>query len=161
MAGTIKKMNWSRTMTAWEAMSGWRAKRKAFQEKYEANMQNAVSQLQTAWNDVGFNVGEIAAKRAVKRMQDEAKAKQEKMQADLADANNKPYQPTYSPLTESGSAVLDGGTRVDLNSNKLTLSNGTVIDMTTGMRQSRDTLTLSDGTVIDLNTGLKKIDVSV
>lgn len=161
MAGYIKKLNWGRTMTAWESMSAWRSKRKAFQQKYEANMQNAVSQLQTAWTDVGYNVGEIAAKRAVKRIQDEAKAKQEKLQAELADADNQPYQPTYSRLTESGSAELDGGSRIDLNSNKLTLSNGTVIDMTTGMEQSGDTLTLSDGTVIDLKTGMKKIDVTV
>ena len=63
--------------------------------------------------------------------------------------------------TPTGTAELDGGSKVDLNSNKLTLSNGTVIDLTTGLQQSGDTLTLSDGTVIDLNTGLKKIDVTV
>ena len=161
MAGYIKKMNWGRTMTAYESMTAWSSKRKAFQAKYEANMENYTSQLQTAWNDVGYNVGEIAAKRAIKRISDEAKAKQEKMQAELADSNNQPYQPTYSRLTETGSAELDGGSRLDLNSNRLTLSNGTVIDMTTGMQQSGDTLTLSDGTVIDTTTGRKKINVTV
>lgn len=161
MAGYgIKKMNWARTMGAYESMTAWRNKRKAFQQKYEANMQNAVSALQTAWTDVGYNVGEIAANRAIKRMQDEAKAKQEKLQAELADANNQPYQPV-SRLSETGQAELDGGSKIDLNSNKLTLSNGTVIDMTTGMRQSGDTLTLSDGTVIDLKTGMKKINITV
>jgi hypothetical protein len=157
----IKKMGWARTMSAYESMTAWRAKRKAFQEKYEAKMQDAISALETAWTDVGYNVGEIAAKRAVKRIEDEAKAKQEKLQADLANANNQPYQPAYSRLAETGSAELDGGSKIDLNSNKLTLSNGTVLDLTTGMRQSGDTLTLSDGTVIDLTTGLKKIDVTV
>lgn len=157
----IKKMGWARTMSAYESMTAWRAKRKAFQEKYEAKMQDAISALETAWTDVGYNAGEIAAKRAVKRMADEAKAKQEKLQADLANASNQPYQPTYSRLSETGSAELDGGSKIDLNSNKLTLSNGTVLDLTTGMRQSGDTLTLSNGTVIDLTTGLKKIDVTV
>jgi hypothetical protein len=157
----IKKLNWARTMTAYESMTAWRAKRKAHQEKFEANMADAVSALQTAWNDVGYNIGEIAANRAVKRMQDEAKAKQEKLQAELADQNNQPYQPTYSKLTETGSAELDGGSKINLNSNTLTLSNGTTIDLTTGMRQSGDTLTLSDGTTIDLKTGFKKIDVTV
>jgi hypothetical protein len=161
MAGYIKKMNWARTMGAYESMTAWRAKRKAFQEKYEANLQNAVSQLQTAWTDVGYNIGEIAAKRAVKRISDEAKAKQEALVKQLADDDNQPYQPVYSRLTETGSAELDGGSRLDLNSNRLTLSNGTVIDMTTGMQQSGDTMTLSDGTVIDMTTGRKKINVTV
>jgi hypothetical protein len=161
MAGTIKKMNWGRTMSAYESMTAWRNKRKAFQEKYEANLQNGVAALQSAWNDVGYNVGEIAAKRALKRIQDEAKAKQEKQQAELADQANQPYKPALSRLSETGTAELDGGSKVDLNSSKLTLSNGTVIDLTTGMQQSGDTLTLSDGTVIDLKTGMKKINVTV
>ena len=161
MAGTIKKMNWGRTLSAYESMTAWRNKRKAFQAKYEANLQNGVAALQTAWNDAGYNVGEIAANRALKRISDEAKAKQEAMAKQLADQNNQPYQPAYSRITETGSAELDGGSKIDLNSNKLTLSNGTVIDLTTGMRQSGDTMTLSDGTVIDLKTGMKKINVTV
>ena len=160
MAGYIKKMNWSRTMTAYESMTTWRSKRKAFQAKYEANMENSVSQLQTAWNDAGYNGGEIAAKAAVKRMSDEAKVKQEAMAKQLADDNNQPYKPTYSALAD-GSETFDSGSRIDLNSDRLTLSNGTVIDLKTGMQQSGDTLTLSDGTVIDMKTGMKKIDVTV
>jgi hypothetical protein len=161
MAGYgIKKMNWARTMTAYESMTAWRNKRKSFQKSYEANMQNAVSQLQTAWTDVGFNIGEIAANRAMKRIQDEAKAKQEKLAAQLADQNNQPYQ-QLSRLSETGQAELDGGSKVDLNSNRLTLSNGTVIDLTTGLQQSGDILTLSDGTRIDLKTGQKKINITV
>ena len=42
MAGTIKKMNWSRTMTAWESISGWRAKRAAYQQ-VEAVVGNGAS----------------------------------------------------------------------------------------------------------------------
>jgi hypothetical protein len=136
MAGhQVKKMNWARTMTAYESMTAWRAKRKAFQEKFEANMQNAVAALQTAWTDVGYNIGETAANQAIKRMQDEAKAKQEKLRAQLADQNNQPYQPTYSRITEVGIAELEGGTSINLNNNTMTLSNGTVIDLTTGARK--------------------------
>lgn len=135
MAGTIRKMNWTRTMTAWESISGWRAKRKAFQAKYEANMENYTSQLQTAWNDVGYNVGEIAAKRAIKRMSDEAAAKQETLSRQLADDNNQPYQPTYSKLSDGGSETFDGGTSINMGSNTLTLSNGTTIDLTTGLKK--------------------------
>lgn len=140
MAGYIKKMNWTRTMTAWEGISGWRAKRKAFQAKYEANMENYTSQLQTAWNDVGYNLGEIAAKRAVKRISDEAKAKQEQAQALVARDSIEIYQPTYSKLSEGGSETFEGGTSINMASN---------------------TLTLSDGTLIDMKTGLKKLDVKV
>jgi hypothetical protein len=136
MAGYgIKKMGWTRTMTAYESMKAWREKRKAFQEKYEAKMTDAISALQTAQNDAGYNIGEIAAKRAVKRIQDEAKAKQQKLEAQRADQNNQPYQPKYSQLTETGSAELEGGSKINLNSNTLTLSNGTVIDLTTGLKK--------------------------
>lgn len=140
MAGTIRKMNWTRTMTAWESISGWRAKRKAYQAKYEASMENYTSQLQTAWNDVGYNVGEIAAKRALKRMSDEAKAKQEKLTAQFSKDSIEIYQPTYSKLSDGCSETFEGGTSVNLSSN---------------------TLTLSDGTQVDLTTGLKKVDVKV
>jgi hypothetical protein len=131
----IKKMNWTRTMSAWESISGWRAKRKAYQEKYEANMENYVSQLQTAWNDVGYNVGEIAANKALKRLSDETKAKQEKLAAQSARDSIEIYQPTYSKLSEGGSETFDGGTSVNLSSNTLTLSNGTQIDLTTGLKK--------------------------
>lgn len=135
MAGYIKKMNWSRTMTAWEGISGWRAKRKAYQAKYEASMENYVSQLQTAWNDVGYNGGEIAAKRAVQRMSAESKAKQEKLMAQTSRDSIEIYQPTYSKLSEGGSETFDGGTSLNLASNTLTLSNGTQIDMKTGLKK--------------------------
>jgi hypothetical protein len=135
MAGYgIKKMNWARNPSAYESMVSWREKRKAFQEKYEANMAATISALETAWTDVGYNIGEIAANRAMKRIQDEAKAKQEKLQAQLANENTRPYQPTYSKLTATGSAELDGGAKINLNSNTLTMADGTMIDLTTGLK---------------------------
>jgi hypothetical protein len=135
MAGYgVKKMNWVRNPSAYQSMVSWREKRKAFQEKYEAHMADAVSALQTAWNDVGYNIGEIAANRAVKRIQEEAKARQEKLQAQLAAENTRPYQPTYSTITETGTAELSGGAKINLDSNTLTMSDGTVIDLTTGLK---------------------------
>lgn len=135
MAGYgVKKMNWVRNPSAYESMVSWREKRKAFQEKYEAHMADAVSALQTAWIDVGYNIGEIAANRAMKRIQEEAKARQEKLQAQLADENTRPYQPTYSAITESGAVELAGGAKINLSSNTLTMSDGTVIDLTTGLK---------------------------
>jgi hypothetical protein len=85
MAGYgVKKMNWVRTPSAYQSMTAWREKRKAFQEKYETNMQNVVASLQTAWTDVGYNIGETAANKALARIQAEARAKQEKAAAAAA-----------------------------------------------------------------------------
>ncbi len=141
MAGyQIKKMNWVRLPTAYESMKAWRERHRAAQEKYEANLTNAVSALQTAWVDQGLNVGEIAAKRAMTRMSEEAKIKQEKLAAAKASEASRIDPPKQSVYARNSSSTLDGGSRIDLSSN---------------------TLTLSDGTTIDLKTGLKKIDLTV
>ena len=122
-------------MSAYQSMTAWREKRKVAQAKYEANMAQAAVALQTAWNDAGFNVGEIAANAAIKRIQNEAKVKQEKLAASRADQDNQPYAPKYSKFSESSSATLDGGSRIDLTANTLTLPNGTVIDLKTGIKR--------------------------
>jgi hypothetical protein len=141
MAGyQIKRMNWTRTMGAYESMQAWRQKRAAVQAKYEANLSNALSALETAAGDQSYGIGELAAKQALKRMSDEAKAKQEKLAAATARDNNQINAPKQSVFSSDSAATLDGGSRVDLASN---------------------TLTLSDGTVIDLKTGTKKIDLTV
>jgi hypothetical protein len=135
MAGNgIKKMNWSRTMSAHESMSAWREKRKAFQEKYEVNRQNVVSSLQTAWTDVGFNIGEIAANRALTRIQEEAKVKQEKAAAALAAEQNQINPPKQSSFSYGDSVTLSGGAKIDLAANTISHADGTVVDLKTGLK---------------------------
>jgi hypothetical protein len=134
MAGyQIKKMNWTRTMSAYESMTSWREKRKAFQEKYEANMQNAVASLQTAWNDVGYNLGEIAANRAMARIQQEAKAKQQKALAATAAEQNRIAPPKQSSFSYGDSVTISGGAKIDLSGNTITHTDGTVVDLKTGI----------------------------
>lgn len=129
----IKKMNWVRTQSAYESMTAWREKRKAFQEKYEASMQNAIASLQTAWTDVGYNIGEIAANKAMARIQEEAKAKQEKALAALTAEQNQVSSPKESSFSYGDSVTISGGATINLSSNTITHSDGTVIDLKTGL----------------------------
>lgn len=129
----IKKMNWVRTQSAYESMTAWREKRKAFQAKYEASMQNAIASLQTAWTDVGYNLGEIAANKAMARLQQEAKAKQEKAQAVLAAEQNQINAPKQSSFSYSDSVTISGGAKIDLAANTITHADGTTFDLKTGL----------------------------
>lgn len=135
MAGYgIKKMNWSRAMSAHESMTAWREKRKAFQEKYEVNMQNVVASLQTAWTDVGYNIGEIAANKALTRIQQEAKAKQEKAAAAAAAEANRVEAPKLSAFSYNDTVTVSGGAQINLSANTITHSDGTVVDLKTGIK---------------------------
>lgn len=129
----IKKMNWVRTQSAYENMTAWREKRKAFQEKYEASMQNAIASLQTAWTDVGYNIGEIAANKAMARIQQEAKAKQEKALAALTAEQNQINPPKQSSFSYGDSVTISGGAKIDLAANTITHADGTTIDLKTGL----------------------------
>jgi uncharacterized protein (DUF2461 family) len=135
MAGYgVKKMNWVRTPSAHQSMTAWREKRKAFQEKYEANLQNVVASLQTAWTDVGYNIGEIAANKALARIQAEAKAKQEKAAAAAAAEANRVEAPKQSAFSYNDSVTVSGGAQINLSANTITHSDGTVIDLKTGIK---------------------------
>lgn len=135
MAGYgVRKMNWVRTPSAHQSMTAWREKRKAFQEKYEANLQNVVASLQTAWTDVGYNIGEIAANKALSRIQAEAKAKQEKAAAAAAAEANRVEAPKQSAFSYNDSVTVSGGAQINLSANTITHSDGTVIDLKTGIK---------------------------
>lgn len=135
MAGYgVKKMNWVRTPSAHQSMTAWREKRKAFQEKYEANLQNVVASLQTAWTDVGYNIGEIAANKALARIQAEARAKQEKAAAAAAAEANRVEAPKQSAFSYNDSVTVSGGAQINLSANTITHSDGTVIDLKTGIK---------------------------
>jgi uncharacterized protein (DUF2461 family) len=135
MAGYgVKKMNWVRTPSAHQSMTAWREKRKAFQEKYEANLQNVVASLQTAWTDVGYNIGETAANKALARIQAEARAKQEKAAAAAAAEANRVEAPKQSAFSYNDTVTVSGGAQINLSANTITHSDGTVIDLKTGIK---------------------------
>jgi hypothetical protein len=130
----IKKMNWTQTPSAYESMTAWREKRKAFQEQYEVNQQNVVASLQTAWNDVGYNLGEIAANKALARIQEETKAKQAAAAAAAAAQENLINPPKQSSFSYSDSVTISGGAKINLSANTITHSDGTVVDLKTGIK---------------------------
>ena len=130
----VKKMNWVQTPSAYESMSAWREKRKAFQEQYEVNQQNVVASLQTAWNDVGYNLGEIAANKALTRIQEETKAKQAKSAAAAAAEQNQINPPKQSSFSYNDSVTISGGAKIDLTANTITHTDGTVVDLKTGIK---------------------------
>lgn len=130
----IKKMNWTRTPSAYESMVSWREKRKAFQEKYEAQMSESVSALETAWNDAGYNIGEIAANRALARIQEETKAKQEKAAAAAAAEQNLINPPKQSSFSYNDSVTVTGGATINLSANTITHTDGTVVNLKTGIK---------------------------
>ena len=121
--------------SSWKDMQAQREKSKAYREQFEAMNAATNAALSAAASDKMFEAGNLAAKAAVKRLQDETAAKVAKNQAD--EAKNRPVYQNKTPVTE----VSAGKTTVNFNS---------------------DTLTLSDGTQIDIKTGLKKkVDVTV
>jgi hypothetical protein len=129
----IKKMNWTRTMSAYESMTSWREKRKAFQEKYEAQLEQSVAALQTAWTDVGYNLGEIAANKALARIQAETKEKQAKAAAAAAAEENIVNPPKQSSFSYNDTVTVSGGATINLSANTITHTDGTVIDLKTGL----------------------------
>jgi hypothetical protein len=130
----IKKMNWTRTQSAYESMTAWREKRKAFQEKYEAQLEQSVSALQTAWTDVGYNLGEIAANKALARIQEETKAKQAAAAAASAAEENLINPPKQSSFSYNDSVTMSGGAVINLSANTITHTDGTVVDLKTGSK---------------------------
>jgi hypothetical protein len=130
----VKRMNWTRTQSAYENMTAWREKRKAFQEKYEAQLEQSVSALQTAWTDVGYNLGEIAANKALARIQEETKAKQAKAAAAAAAQENLINAPKQSSFSYNDSVTVGGGAVINLSANTITHTDGTVVDLKTGLK---------------------------
>jgi len=134
MAGYgVKKMNWVRSPSAYQSMVSWREKRKASQETFDANNQNTVAALQAAWVDVGLNIGQIAANRAMARIQQEFKAKQEQRAVEAA-AQLEINAPKRSSFSYNDSVTMSGGATINLAANTITHSNGTVVDLKTGLK---------------------------
>jgi hypothetical protein len=128
----------------------WREQMKVIRQELEAATEVATASLEEAKFNQASGAGELAAKRAVARFQDEVKARLEAEQRaalkNLSVWNNKP------PATE----VTAGASKIDLSGDRLTLSDGTQIDLKSGLKVlGNNIMTLSDGTQIDLNTGLK------
>lgn len=133
MAGyQIKRMNWGRELSAYENMQAWREKRQAAQEKFEANVTATLSSLQSVWANRTFMLGELAANRALERIEEETKAAQERALALKAAEEFVIDPPKRSSFAYNDTVTLSGGAKINLVANTITHTDGTVIDLTTG-----------------------------
>jgi hypothetical protein len=133
-----------RTMTAYEGITSWQAKRKVMRQEFESRQQAANDAFTNTWSGQIDGMNTIIAQIALDRITTEGKAKAAKQAEDaknvteidtnLADTQDSIFS------GESSSGQLDSGTKIDLNAG---------------------TITLSDGTVIDSKTGAKKINITV
>ena len=76
MAGfQIKTIKWVRTPSFQESSETWRARRQAARASFESTTAAAMSAFRSIGADLATGMSSIAASTAVKRIQDEAKAK--------------------------------------------------------------------------------------
>jgi hypothetical protein len=76
MAGfQIKGIKWVRAPTFQESSEKWRARRQAARESFEATNTALTSAFRSISADLATGTSSIAASTAVKRIQDDAKAK--------------------------------------------------------------------------------------
>jgi hypothetical protein len=153
MAGIqSNSFSWNRQPSYWQQLQERRERSKALREQFEATNAELNAAITGASNDLMTGAGELAAKTALKRLEDEAAAKQQQSQLDAAKNfsvwKNEPLPTTFNA----------GETTVDLALDTLTLSDGTVIDLKTG-KPPGNFLILADGSKIDLDTGHKVIDI--
>ncbi len=133
MAGPLTNRFAAKTPgSAWKDMEARREKSKAYREQFEAMSAATNSALSSANADKMFEAGNLAAKAAVKRIEDATAAKVAKNQAD--EAKNRPVYRNKEPVTE----VSAGKATVNFASDTLTLSDGTQIDIKTGVKKKVD-----------------------
>jgi hypothetical protein len=76
MAGyQVKRFNWVRTPTFSESAEVWRSRRQAARESFESTTSAMLSAFKSISSDLATGMSSIAASTAVKRLQDDAKAK--------------------------------------------------------------------------------------
>jgi hypothetical protein len=76
MAGfQIRGIKWVRTPSFQESSDTWRARRQAARESFESTSSAALSAFKSISADLATGMSSIAASAAVKRVQDDAKAK--------------------------------------------------------------------------------------
>jgi hypothetical protein len=110
-----------------------RYRMRAANEKAAASVQAATAVLSDAAINQTQGLANIAAQRALDRINAEAKAKAAKQSASSSDTVVPP--PKNSVFSVNGSTTLDGGSQINLDSNTLSLPDGTVIDLTTGTKK--------------------------
>ena len=131
---TPKKFKWVRTLSARENVNMWREKRKSMREDFESRNAAARSSFGNAWANQVSGAAELGAQAALKRIQDEATAKADKLAAERAGDITIPSTKN-SVFSVDSAPTMAGGSKVDLDLGTLTLPDGTVIDVKTGIKK--------------------------
>ncbi len=109
--------------------AAWRKEMKAMRKQLQTTTEAITGSFAEANSNQVLGIGNIVAKVAAQRVENEAKVKAATSQR-LATSSwtvwdNKPLETKFDV----------GGSSIDLASNTLTLSDGTVIDLTTGLKK--------------------------
>lgn len=127
-----------RTMTAYEGITAWQAKRKVMRQDFEEKQSAANNAFMNAWSGQIDGMNTIIAQIALDRITEEGKAKAAaKAEAAKLDTtiDSSKADIKDSIFSGSSSGQLDSGTKIDLDAGTITLSDGTVIDSKTGVKK--------------------------
>ncbi len=83
MAPQIKRMNWTRTRTAWEQHQAWQKQRAVNRQIYEQQKSAAIAAFGNATTGQINGIGELAIQMATKRIQAATDAKSQELQKQL------------------------------------------------------------------------------
>jgi hypothetical protein len=108
---------------------------KAANDSAEASRNAFTSGFNNAVINQTQGLANIAAQRALDRINAETKAKAAATSTDSSNSDTVIPSPKNSVFSVTSSTTLDGGSQIDLNSNTLTLPDGTVVDLTTGTKK--------------------------
>jgi hypothetical protein len=148
-----RSMNWNPRPSAWKEMQMRAQRNKQYRAENEGVRSATSSMLVSLSTDQSTRAGDIAAKRALARIQAETAAKvAENQKAAELDASREVVWKN-KPATTS---VTAGNARINLEAGTVTMSNGTTINVKTGL-PAGNIMTLGDGSQIDLSTGQKVI----
>jgi len=125
-----KRFNWNPRQSAWQEMQQRRERGKEFREKYAAANSEANSRLTAVWSDNVTSGGDIAAKKALARIQAETDAKLKENQREEESKSFSVWKNKPPPKQ-----VTAGDSSIDMANNTLTLSDGTQIDIKTGVKK--------------------------
>lgn len=127
-----------RTMTAYEGITAWQAKRKVMRQDFEEKQSAANTAFLNAWSGQIDGLNTIIAQIALDRITEEGKAKTAKQAEDaknVTEIDTSKADIKDSMFSGSASGQLDSGTKIDLDAGTITLSDGTVIDSQTGLKK--------------------------
>ena len=127
MGSLTNRFGWNSRPSAWQALQQQRERNKAMRADFEAANATASNMLNTMMSSQITGAGDLAAKRALARIQAETAAKLKENQAE-ASADSVQIWKKKTPPKQ----LTVGDMKIDLASGTVTTSDGTMLDIKTG-----------------------------